>query len=143
MTTEHAPARFVWTDAHGDGRNLYACFRRSFTVPRVPHTALLHLFADTFYNLFVNGAFVHCGPVRFDPRAPCFDTIDLAAHLRPGINTLAVLVNSFQHKTYKAIAPGSSPGAPSQLTATHASPWIRPVTGAPCPRPPTSGTCPK
>jgi hypothetical protein len=94
---------FVWTDPHGRGRNLYACFRRSFALAQTPRAAHLNIFADSYYNLFVNGAFVHCGPVRFDPREPFFDNIDLAPYLRAGTNTLAVLVNSFQHKTYKAL----------------------------------------
>ena len=100
---QRAPAQFIWNDAEGRGRNLFACFRHTLELSAHPRAAVIHLFADTTYQLFVNGAFVEFGPVRFDPRFPQYDTIDLTAWLRPGKNVIAVLVNSFQHKTFKAI----------------------------------------
>lgn len=96
-------AQYVWYDTEGFGRNLFASFRLAFELEGVPESAELSLFADTAYQLFVNGLFVEFGPVRFDPRFPLFDTVDLMPHLRAGRNVISVLVNSFQHKTYKAI----------------------------------------
>ena len=96
-------ARHVWCDDTGRGRNLYACFRRTLRLKAAPRSARIHLFADSDYQLFVNGRFVECGPVRFDPRYPLFDTVNIAPFLRAGENVIAVSANSFQQKTYKAI----------------------------------------
>lgn len=93
--------RFVWYNSHGQGRNRFALFRRSFELKSAPREAKIHLFADTAYQLFVNGEFAQFGPLRFDVRRPRYDTIDLADHLRPGRNVVAVLVKSFGCKTFK------------------------------------------
>ncbi|MCX7846692.1 MAG: glycoside hydrolase family 78 protein [bacterium] len=100
---EGRSAQFIWYDREGRGRNLYACFRYVFNVDSGVRRAVLHLFADTTYQLFVNGAFVEFGPVRFDPRFPQYDSVDLAPWLQQGKNVVAVLVNSIQHKTFKGI----------------------------------------
>jgi hypothetical protein len=99
-----AQPSYVWYDQRGEGRNLYACFRRVLELKGPVKSATIRIFADTAYQLFVNGQFVEFGPVRFDPRYPTFDTHDIRKYLRPGRNVIAVSVNSFQHKTYKAIA---------------------------------------
>ena len=96
-------ARFVWYDKDGEGRNTFALFRKSFTVPGVVEGAELHLFADTSYQLFVNGQFVEFGPVRCDPRFPLFDTHEIGPLLRPGRNVIAVEVNFWGLKTFKAM----------------------------------------
>ncbi|NLF40779.1 hypothetical protein GX586_15155, partial [bacterium] len=104
MTHKPRDAQFVWFDHKGAGRNLYALFRRSFDLDAAPKAAVINLFADSHYQLFVNGVFVEFGPARFDPRFPQYDTIDITRHLKRGANAIAVLVNSFQHKVYKAIS---------------------------------------
>lgn len=96
-------ARFVWLDRTGSGRNLYAMFRKSVDITGTVKNAAIHIFADTFYKLYVNGTFVEYGPIRFDPRFPQFDTHDIRAHLKPGRNVIAVLVNHFGMKTFKAM----------------------------------------
>ncbi|MGH9614164.1 MAG: hypothetical protein ACRD4P_13910, partial [Bryobacteraceae bacterium] len=78
-------------------------FRRSFEIVGKLQSAKLHLFADTTYQLFVNGEFVEFGPVRFDPRYPLFDTHDLARYLKPGKNVIAVQVNYFGLHTFKSL----------------------------------------
>lgn len=96
-------ARFVWFDNHGTGRNIHGLFRKTISVDTTITSAVLHIFADTHYQLSVNGVFVEFGPVRFDPRFPQYDTHDLSPHLRQGTNVIAVLVNYFGHKTFKSI----------------------------------------
>ena len=102
-TSQPEHARFVWFDRCGKGRNLHVLFRKTVDLDTLPRAAHLSLFADTHYQLFINGHFIEFGPVRFDPRFPLFDTHDLSAHLRKGKNVIAVLVNYFGHKTFKAI----------------------------------------
>ncbi|MGB7760675.1 MAG: hypothetical protein WBL61_12655 [Bryobacteraceae bacterium] len=96
-------ARYIWYDSEGLGRNLYGLFRRSFEISGRVRSAEFHLFADTRYQLFVNGEFVEFGPVRFDPRFPLFDTHDLARRLHPGMNVIAVQVNYFGMHTFQSM----------------------------------------
>ena len=74
-----------------------ALFRRVFDVDDVPQRAPLRLSADSRYVLWVNGAEVGRGPIRSQPRRLRYDEYDIAAHLRPGRNVLAVLVTYYGH----------------------------------------------
>jgi hypothetical protein len=96
-------AKYVWYEKQGCGRNLYGMFRKTFELSGKVTCAELNIFADTHYQLFINGAFIEFGPVRFDPRFPLYDTHNITPYLREGINVIAVLVNNFGCKTYKAI----------------------------------------
>ena len=96
-------ARFIWYDTHGEGRNTFALFRKTFHVAGQVESAAIGLFADTTYQLFVNGEFVEFGPVRCDPRFPLHDTHDIAPLLRTGPNVIAVEVNFWGLKTFKAM----------------------------------------
>lgn len=78
-------------------------FRRSFELQSAPANAMLHLFADSVYELYVNGSWVGFGPARFDPAAPEYDSYDLSALLRPGKNVVAVLVKHFGCQVFRAM----------------------------------------
>lgn len=86
-------ADYVWTDAHGRGRNRYAMFRRSMVL-QAGASGLLRIFADTRYRLIVNGATVGHGPARFFRSQPEYDELDVTRYLVVGENVIAVLVNS-------------------------------------------------
>jgi hypothetical protein len=74
-----------------------AQFRRVFEVGEVPARAPLRLSADSRYVLWVNGVEVGRGPIRSQPRRLRYDEYDIAEHLRPGRNVLAVLVTYYGH----------------------------------------------
>ncbi len=95
--------RYIWSDQHGKGRNLHGMFRCSFEVSGSVKKAELDLFADSVYELYVNGRYVNFGPARFDPRAPEYDSYDLMPHLQEGRNVVAVLVNHFGCVVYRAM----------------------------------------
>ncbi len=82
----------IWTNPPVEQPGVTVGFRKAFTLPRQPNQALLYLFADVRYVLWVNGAYVERGPARFLPNGPQYDAIDLAPFLHAGNNTLAVLV---------------------------------------------------
>ncbi|MGE5557480.1 MAG: family 78 glycoside hydrolase catalytic domain [Bacillota bacterium] len=96
-------AKYIWYDQNGLGRNLYGMFRKTLELRGKVDSAVISIFADTSYQLFINGEFVEYGPVRFDPRFPLYDTHDIARFLRPGKNVIAVLVNYIGHHTFKTI----------------------------------------
>ena len=101
MKTLHA--KYIWYDETGLGHNLYAMFRKSFKVDSSVKSAIINIFADTAYQLFINGKFIEFGPVRFDPRFPLYDTHDISSFIKPGGNVIAILVNHIGHKTFKSI----------------------------------------
>ena len=84
-------ARWIWPGLlNYDLNNGYALFRKSFTLDKIPKQARLSITADQAYRLFINGTFVCSGPARgFQAHWP-FDQLDVAAHLKPGRNVLAV-----------------------------------------------------
>ena len=83
---------FIWTDQPRDQSGVCIGFRRSFELAAKPSSAVLHLFADARYILWVNGTYVDRGPSRFQPNGPEYDTIDIAPFLKSGKNVVAVLV---------------------------------------------------
>lgn len=83
---------FVWTDLPQDRSGVVIGFRRSFDLASKPSSALIYLFADARYILWVNGAYVDRGPSRFQPNGPEYDTVDIAPFLKSGKNVVAVLV---------------------------------------------------
>ncbi|MFZ4484820.1 MAG: family 78 glycoside hydrolase catalytic domain [Chthoniobacterales bacterium] len=85
-------ARWIWLAGDDKPDNAYVIFRRRFDIGRMPAQALAHVTADCRYRLSVNGAIVGQGPVTTDPKYKQVDVYDIAAHLRPGENVIAVLV---------------------------------------------------
>ena len=98
-----ARKNLVWNEKDGKGRNLHVNFRRKFNLDRIPDHATISLFADSYYQLFVNGHYAGFGPVRFDPRYPLYDEYDISEYLIKGDNVICVRANYFGMKTYKSI----------------------------------------
>jgi len=92
---------FVWTEAEPDGRLQVAYFRYELELSTKPTTAEIHLFADSRYQLLVNGNFVNFGPARFYPAHPMYDTYDLTPYLKTGENVIAVKVMSNGVSTFQ------------------------------------------
>ena len=80
---------FVWTPSAPTGKQVYAVFRKTLELKGQPQSAVLRLFADSRYILWINGKYVDRGPCRFDPKGPEYDTLDVKRFLQPGANTIA------------------------------------------------------
>ena len=78
-----------------EGVNRWFLFRRCFDLPQVPSAATLRIFADSRYQLFVNGVRVGRGPGRASPAFARVDEYDLKAALQSGTNVVAVLVHVY------------------------------------------------
>lgn len=89
-------ARWLWFAKNRlDIRDARAQFRRTFQLDECPEHAEIHITADSRYNLWVNGEFIHHGPARgFQSHWP-FDRIDIAPYLKKGKNVIAVLNYQF------------------------------------------------
>lgn len=86
-------AAFIWADAPkaGDKKGVTVVFRKTFNLEKQPASALLHLFADARYILWVNGVYVDRGPARFQPNGPEYDSLEIAPFLQSGKNSVALL----------------------------------------------------
>ena len=83
----------VWAaEPEAQGQGVAVAFRKEFSIAGAPKTAVLRIFADARYILWVNGMYVERGPARFQPNGPEYDLVDLASHLRAGENVLALIV---------------------------------------------------
>jgi hypothetical protein len=67
-------------------------FRKSFDLPSVPTSFIIHISADNRYKLYVNGQFAGLGPARGDVYNWNFVTKNIAPLLKTGKNTIAVMV---------------------------------------------------
>lgn len=67
---------FIWPDwvPEPTVAQAYVAFRQNFTLSATPTSALLHIFADARYWLWINGGYVLRGPCRFNPKRPEYDT---------------------------------------------------------------------
>ena len=80
-------------------------FRRTAEFASPPSRCLVHVTADSRYELFVNGRRVVWGPARGDLFHWRYETVDLAPYLRAGRNCLAAVV--WNDGPYAAIAQWS------------------------------------
>lgn len=89
------PGRPRSVRADAGGGLVRQLFRSTCELQSVPARVPARLTADSRYVLFVNGEQVGGGPVRSQPRRMRYDDYDLAPYLRPGGNTVTVLVTYY------------------------------------------------
>ena len=85
----------IWSPSSPPGRQAYVSFRKDFDLPTLPDKAMLNIFADSRYILWINDAYVLRGPCRFDPKRPEYDSVDVRSFLRPGTNRMTLLVHHY------------------------------------------------
>jgi len=93
------PMGFLALNRHArpraDGQNRWFLFRRSVDLGEGTGPARVRITVDGRYQAFLNGQRVGRGPIRCSPLFQRFDVLDLTPFLRPGRNTLAVLVHTY------------------------------------------------
>ena len=94
-------ASWIWSADDPAGRNVIMQFRRLFALRAAPAQALLHISADTRYLLYVNGVRLGHGPARNYHAHYEFDSYDIAQHLQPGENVIAVAVAHWGEGTFQ------------------------------------------
>ncbi|MHB9023091.1 MAG: family 78 glycoside hydrolase catalytic domain [Armatimonadota bacterium] len=82
--------KWIWTENVAADRNVYALFRRSFTLAS-PGSLQLHITADSQYALYIDGRMHTRGPARAPLDYYLYDTVDVP--LDAGSHCLAVLVH--------------------------------------------------
>ncbi|MCB9136337.1 MAG: alpha-L-rhamnosidase [Anaerolineales bacterium] len=81
----------IWPTDEAPAGHAVALFRKLFTRPEGFEQVQLAIFADTRYEVWVDGQFVGRGPARFTTTYHEYDTYDLNS-LPPGNHQIAVLV---------------------------------------------------
>ncbi|NLY30824.1 MAG: alpha-L-rhamnosidase [Firmicutes bacterium] len=97
-------ALWIWGSSTPEEENWYQVFRRKFTVDDLGSTTELAISADSRYVLFLNGERVGQGPSRSWPSEQSYDVYDITSRVRPGENTLAIMVHYFGVSTFQYIA---------------------------------------
>lgn len=86
-------ARWIWpAGVPRDESNVYAYFRKTFTLNRQPRGLKLFVSADSLYKVFINGKQLGNGPPTSAPWYQYYDEYDVDGLLRRGENCIAVLV---------------------------------------------------
>ncbi len=75
-----------------DASNVYAHFRKTFTLGRRPGRLTLFISADRLYQVFLNGKRLGSGPPPSPPWFQYYDEYEVGGLLRRGGNCIAVLV---------------------------------------------------
>ncbi len=70
-------------------------FKKELAIESPPSSYVVHVTGDNLYRLFVNGSMVCSGPARSDPANWNFETVDIAAFLKKGNNTISATVWNF------------------------------------------------
>ncbi len=86
---------FIWSSPVNDGKQIYVAFRKSFDLQETSTPAILKLFADSRYMLWINGKYVLRGPCRFNPRRPEYDVVNVLPFLKKGRNVIVVLAHNY------------------------------------------------
>ncbi len=85
-------------------RNTYRRYRKTFSLQKKElKSATIRITAETRYLLWVNGQYVTRGPAKCYPWYQAYDTLDISAYLKPGKNSIAVLVHVIGKTTYSSI----------------------------------------
>lgn len=74
--------------------DFHSVFVKTFSVAVPPKAAPLHIFAYSRYRLYINDQYIARGPSRFELKRPEYDTHDIANVLKPGMNSIRVLVHA-------------------------------------------------
>ncbi len=103
------PAKLIWHPAEREvyydtPRDSWCMFRKDFTLQTECEAAIVRIFADMRYILYVNGTEVSTGPARSDPRWQYYDELDISERLHGGTNCIAVLVLYHGYGTGQSIS---------------------------------------
>jgi len=106
-------AKWIAPAGVSEEKNCYFRVRKKNNIDSVPEDALLHIAAESYYMLYVNGLLVGRGPVRGTHTVNFFDTYNIAGFLHKGENIISVLCLCMNIDTY--VAAPAQPGVIIEL----------------------------
>ena len=96
-SVRHWAGQWIWVKGEAKPRHFYLYARRAFELAAPARSALLRVTAADRYVLYINGVYVGRGPARSDPRRKSYDTYQVAQHLAPGANVVAIRALSLRY----------------------------------------------
>lgn len=116
--------RFVWaptsTGETPVGQGAYRMFRKTFTIGESVRSVALRITAGDKFQAFCNGVYLGRGPCRSVlPQWSFYDTFDLTSHVRPGVNTISVMV--FWHGQANCFSADQRAGLWAEIDVSHAT----------------------
>ncbi|WP_184546632.1 alpha-L-rhamnosidase C-terminal domain-containing protein [Mucilaginibacter sp. FT3.2] len=89
-----APWKADWITVPNEATKDYGVyyFRKNITLKDKPASFIVHVSADNRYKLYVNQTLVSLGPARGDTYYWNYETVNIAAYLKPGNNAIAAVV---------------------------------------------------
>lgn len=100
-------------------QNFYFRARNQFELSEIPEESVLHICAESYYLLYVNGIEIGRGPARGTHTHNYYDSYEVASLLRSGNNVIAVLVQCMNYDTF--VAAPAQPGVIVELNGIVAS----------------------
>lgn len=102
LTTKPWTATWIsYPKGNGEEYGVYY-FRKDLTLPALDGPQWIGISADNRYKLYINGHYVTNGPARGDQWHWRFETIDLSPYLKPGNNSVQVIV--WNYGSYRPVA---------------------------------------
>lgn len=99
--------------------NYYFRARSQFELSEIPEKSVLHICAESYYLLYINGIETGRGPARGTHTRNYYDSYEIGSLLRPGNNIIAVLVQCMNYDTF--IAAPARPGLIAEINGVIAS----------------------
>ncbi len=106
--------KWIWIPDPARENNTFACFRKTITITAPDPRAVLHITADSRYEVYINGHLLGHGPIRSFTSPWPVDQYEIGHLLRKGTNTIAVLVQHFGLSTFQYLH--STPGLIAEAT---------------------------
>ncbi len=91
-----------WITVPGESqrKNIYFRARKKIEITQRKPAQKLHIAAESYYMLWVNGKMLGRGPARGNRNVNFFDTYEIEQHLHSGENWIAVLIQSMNKPNY-------------------------------------------
>lgn len=86
-------AGWIWLNQRKVATNQYACFRKAFTLKRVPRRAVVDVSVESDFILSVNGVQAAWGQYADWPRRKTYTRVDVAKLLAKGRNVICVFAH--------------------------------------------------
>lgn len=93
-------ANWISVSSSSDKKNFYFRASKRFNVMQLPSAVNLHIAAESFYILYINGMEVSKGPARGTHALNFYDTHNVSQYLRPGENIISVLCLCMNIETF-------------------------------------------
>ena len=100
-------AQWIWYGLNEyDLVNSWMQAKKTFSLNSIPKKIVIHVTADSYYRLFINGHHVCRGPTRGFQNSWPYDSLNIAPYLKKGKNVISAVVHNLGIGTFSYISAG-------------------------------------